>query len=111
MWLLFAGIHEDPEVRGRMFDHEGTFKRQGGAVFNDWWLTDNETVSFDHPYAHIHRRRFVTACHETGHCFNLIHSVEPYSPAWWRLGGEPFALSFMNKPEDSFGTHGFFCRF
>ena len=111
MWLLFAGIHVDKDVRGIMFDHEGTFKRQGGAVFNDWWLTDNETVSFDHPDAHIHRRRFVTACHETGHCFNLIHSVEPYSPAWWRLGGEPFALSFMNKPEDSFGTHGFFAAF
>jgi hypothetical protein len=111
MWLLFAGLHECPDVRGIMFDHEGTFKRQGGAVFNDWWLTDPETIGFELPDAHIHRRRFVTACHETGHCFNLIHSADPYSPAWWRLGGEPFALSFMNNPEDSRGTRNFFAEF
>jgi len=110
MWLLFAGLHEDPDTRGIMFDSTGTFKRQGAAAFNDWWLTDQESISFDHPEAHLHRRRFVTACHETGHCFDLIHSYEHGTLTWWPLGDDPYASSFMTRPED-LGTEQFFAHF
>jgi predicted Zn-dependent protease len=75
MWLLFAGLHEDPLTRGIMFDYRGVYKRQGAAVFSDRWLM-NVPDNYDHRDAQIRRRRFVTACHETGHCFNLIHSWE-----------------------------------
>jgi len=104
MWLLFAGLHEDPDTRGKMFDHFGAFKRRGGAAFNDWWL-DYYGASEPYRDAQIHRRRFVTACHETGHCFDLIHSDEPAASNWWPLGNEPLAMSFMNNPE-SLGGNG-----
>ena len=110
MWLLFAGLHEDPLTRGIMFDYQGVYKRQGAAVFNDWWLT-NVPDNYDHRDAHIRRRRFVTACHETGHCFNLIHSWEKPASGWWPLGGEPFALSFMNNPDDAPYPEQFFANF
>jgi hypothetical protein len=111
MWLLFAGIHEDPLTRGIMFDHQGVYKRQGAAAFNDWWLTDNETTNYDHRDAHIHRRRFVTACHETGHCFNLIHSWEHGAYGWWPLGDESLEPSFMNNPDNAPTTLEFFSNF
>jgi len=111
MWLLFAGLHVDSSVRGIMFDYSGTYKRQGAAVFNDWWLSDSETIGFDHSAEHIRRRRFVTACHETGHCFNLIHSWEHAAFGWWPLGDEPSALSFMNRPENAPTTSEFFGDF
>ena len=110
MWLLFAGLHEDPLTRGIMFDYQGVYKRQGAAVFNDWWLT-NVPDNYDHRDAHIRRRRFVTACHETGHCFNLIHSSGKAASGWWPLGGEPFALSFMNNPDHATYPEQFFANF
>jgi hypothetical protein len=111
MWLLFAGLHEEADVRGKMFDHLGAYKRRGGAVFNDWWLSDFGPTEPNRD-AQIHRRRFVTACHETGHCFDLIHSDEHGASNWWPLGDEPYALSFMNNPE-SLGGNGsnFFDQF
>ena len=111
MWLLFAGLHEASDTRGIMFDSKGIYKRQGAAVFNDWWLDDRETMNFENRDAHIRRRRFVTACHETGHCFDLIHSWEKAASGWWPLGGEPFAASFMNNPENAPDTRQFFRDF
>ena len=111
MWMLFAGLHVDSSVRGIMFDYSGIYKRQGAAVFNDWWLSDSETTGFNHSAEHIRRRRFVTACHETGHCFNLIHSWEHAASGWWPLGDERFAASFMNRPEDAPATSEFFADF
>ena len=110
IWFLFAGLHENPDYRGIMFDHFGAYKRRGGAVFNDWWL-DKVGEGDDHRDAQIRRRRFVTACHETGHCFDLIHSWETPASGWWPLGGEPFARSFMNNPEQSGGVEDFFSQF
>jgi hypothetical protein len=113
-WFLFAGLHENPDYRGIMFDHfDGHHKRRGGAVFNDWWTTTSEPWGPDHTATNIHRRRFVTACHETGHCFDLIHSDEHAADSlgWWTLGDEPLALSFMNNPEKSWGAKDFFDEF
>ena len=45
MWLLFAGLHEDPLTQCIMFDYQGVYKRQGAAVFNDWWLTTCPTTT------------------------------------------------------------------
>jgi hypothetical protein len=112
IWFLFAGLHEDAGVRGIMFDHfSKSYKRRGGAVFNDWWTQPNEPFGPDETGTNIHRRRFVTACHETGHCFDLIHSWEKPASGWWPLGSEPYALSFMNNPEASVGAKEFFDGF
>jgi hypothetical protein len=112
MWLLFAGLYEDSDTRGIMFDDSGIYKRQGAAVFNDQWLEDTDTTGFSQPDAHIRRRRFTTTCHELGHCFNLIHSDQHAKPDWWPwpLGHAPGALSFMSHPESA-GTHNFFSEF
>jgi hypothetical protein len=111
IWFVFAGLHENPDYRGIMFDYfSKTYKRRGGAVFNDWW-TQRNIYGPDRSGTNIHRRRFVTACHETGHCFDLIHSWEKPASGWWPLGNEPLALSFMNNPEASLGATDFFNQF
>jgi hypothetical protein len=41
----------------------------------------------------------------------LIHSWEKPASGWWPLGGEPFALSFMNNPDDAPHPEQFFANF
>ena len=52
-----------------------SYQRQGCAVFTHVW---DAIVPIDYPSrdAHLARMRFFSAAHESGHCFNLVHSFE-----------------------------------
>lgn len=96
VYLLAATAHEDPRVRGIMFDSD---KRQGCAVFHDAvgsGGTGNPATL---------RAMLRTYVHELGHCFNLYHSHMKdlmHPPAPNRLD----ALSWMHYPDNFVGASG-----
>ena len=86
VWLLAATRHEDPGLRGVMFD---SARRQGCAVFHDVIGGGDDRSR---------RAMLRTYMHELGHCFNLYHSHEKslmVPPQPNRLD----ALSWMQYPD------------
>jgi len=106
LWVFFASLYEDPDNKfadpltyGIMFDHIGEQQRQGAAIFNDSRMSNLPMGT--KAKAWVERRKFFTACHEMGHCFNLAHSEEKWQKketSWIHLENEPEARSFMNNP-------------
>jgi hypothetical protein len=126
LWVLFAHRYRDThqqygedEVYGIMFDSSlrtasDPYQRQGAAVFGTSIAAG--MTEEGHPAAdQIDRRRFFSAVHEIGHCFNLLHSWEKHlGVPWIPSAGVPDAraLSFMNYPERVDGFfEGFKYRF
>jgi hypothetical protein len=114
LWVLFAHRHVDPTYNGIMFDFggptgtAGKYQRRGAAVFGEA-VADNMKPD-PYPGPALARRRFFSAIHEIGHCFNLGHSWEKGGAAPWVAAGGPDwrALSIMNYPER---VEGFFAGF
>lgn len=97
LWIFHAGLHESGHgMGGIMFDNIGPAQRQGTAVFTKSFIShapDGDPAK----EAWVARMRFVVACHETGHAFNLVHSSEKSSKTpWIPLEDDPEVRSFMN---------------
>jgi hypothetical protein len=88
IWLLHAWAHDDPNLRGLMFDRRGRH-RQGCAVFYEPLSgTDAPTV----------RNQLHACMHELGHGFNLMHCWQP-SQVTPPLPSRPDATTWMNYPD------------
>ena len=101
IWLLHAVTHEDPDLFGLMFDHQG-LQRQGCAVFYQDLNPSRSEVA---------RELLHISVHELGHGFNLPHCWQR-SRAQPPLPSRPDALSWMNYP-DRFtgGKSAYWARF
>ena len=116
-WVFFASLHEwGTSLGGIMFDDIGPQQRQGTAIFNDSFIS-NQPAGDPAPAAFVSRMLFWTAVHETGHAFNLAHAWQKsltsggHGP-WIPLVDEPEARSFMNYPYNvNGGTTAFFSDF
>lgn len=119
VWVFFASLHEQGNsLGGIMFDDIGAQQRQGTAIFNDSFI---KTPPAGEPNATkaawIDRMNFWTACHETGHTFNLAHSwqkalVSGGKGPWIPMTNLPEARTFMNYPYNVAGsTPAFFANF
>ncbi|WP_144289963.1 hypothetical protein [Ideonella sp. A 288] len=97
LWIFHAALHESGVgLGGIMFDCIGAAQRQGTAVFTQSFISQAPTGDPDR-VAWVARMRFVVACHETGHAFNLAHASEKSSNTpWMQLADDPEDRSFMN---------------
>jgi len=119
VWVFFASLHEQgPSLGGIMFDDVGAQQRQGAAIFNDAFIkTPPPGESPATTSAWIDRMNFWTACHETGHTFNLAHSWQKALASggkgpWIPMTNLPEARTFMNYPYNVSGsTPAFFKNF
>ncbi|MET0647835.1 MAG: hypothetical protein ABW208_14560 [Pyrinomonadaceae bacterium] len=88
LFLIYVSRHEMSGYIGLMYDSQDAAQRQGCAVFTDHSYLKTGTEAEQ-------ARSFLWASvHETGHCFNLLHSFakgegKPSNPA---------DLSWMNYP-------------
>jgi hypothetical protein len=103
LWVFTAGRHEwGTGLGGIMFDDIGTEHRQGTAIFNDSFISD-EPAGDPAPAASVNRLRFWTTVHESGHAFNLAHAWQKslihmgHGP-WIPLADDAEARSYMNYP-------------
>lgn len=88
LFLLYARRHEMSGYIGLMYDSQDAVQRQGCAVFTDHSYLKGGTASEQ-------ARAFLWASvHETGHCFNLLHS---FAKAEGKAS-HPDDLSWMNYP-------------
>jgi hypothetical protein len=91
IWVFFTTSYLKGG-RGVMFDRKGPPFRQGCAIFIDEKPKEDDDLN-------DHRRLFITACHEIGHCLNLGHSDVPLRvpelERWLDTSPERKALSFM----------------
>ena len=88
IWLLHAWAHDDPNLRGLMFDRRGRH-RQGCAVFYE---------PLSGAGAPTARARLHACMHELGHGFNLMHCWQP-SQVTPPLPSRPDATTWMNYPD------------
>jgi hypothetical protein len=87
IWLMHARVHDDPRLRGLMFDRRG-LHRQGCAVFYES-MADEQPPTL--------RNQLHTCVHELGHGFNLAHSWQKVR-ATPPVPSRPDAASWMNYP-------------
>jgi hypothetical protein len=119
VWVFFASLSEQgTSLGGIMFDDIGAQQRQGTAIFNDSFIkTPPAGEPLPTQAAWIDRMNFWTACHETGHTFNLAHSwqkalVSGGKGPWIPMTNLPEARTFMNYPYNVSGsTPAFFANF
>lgn len=119
VWVFFASLHEQgTSLGGIMFDDIGAQQRQGAAIFNDAFI--KVPPPGEPPptkAAWVDRMNFWTACHETGHTFNLAHSWQKALASggkgpWIPMTNLPEARTFMNYPYNVQGsTPAFFKNF
>ena len=117
LWIFTAGRHEwGSGLGGIMFDDIGAQHRQGTAVFNDSFISE-EPAGDPAPQASANRLRFWTTVHESGHAFNLAHSWQKTliylgRESWIPLVDDTEARSYMNYPYGvSGGEASFFADF
>lgn len=88
LFLLYVRRHEMSGYIGLMYDSQDAVQRQGCAVFTDHSYLKSGTEGEQ-------ARAFLWASvHETGHCFNLLHS---FAKAEGKPS-HPDDLSWMNYP-------------
>ena len=117
LWVFTAGRHESGTgLGGIMFDDIGPEHRQGTAIFNDSFISD-EPPGDPAPAASVNRLRFWTTVHESGHAFNLAHAwqkslIHMGRGPWLPLADDAEARSYMNYPfAVSGGEASFFSDF